>query len=51
MATVVGMVAEGMTVEEILRAYPDLETEDIREALRFAAESVRERELPLLTPT
>ncbi|MDW8308281.1 MAG: DUF433 domain-containing protein [Verrucomicrobiales bacterium] len=50
-ATVVGMVAEGMTVEEILRAYPDLETEDIREALRFAAESVRERELPLLTPT
>ena len=28
-------------------AYPDLEAEDIREALRFAAEAVRERELPL----
>ena len=50
-ATVVGMVAEGMTEAEILRAYPDLEAEDIREALLFAAESVRERELPLLTPS
>ncbi len=49
-ATVVGMVADGLVDEEILRAYPDLEGEDIREALRFAAESVRERELPLLTP-
>lgn len=46
-ATVVGMVAEGMTEQEILDAYPDLEREDIREALRFAAEAVRERELPL----
>ena len=45
-ATIVGMVAECMTVEEILAAYPDLETEDVREALRFAAEAVRERELP-----
>ena len=48
-ATVVGMVAEGMSDEEILGAYPDLEGEDIREALRFAAEAVRERELPLVT--
>lgn len=47
-ATVVGMVAEQMTEAEILEAYPDLEREDIREALRFAAEAVRERELPLL---
>lgn len=46
-ATVVGKVAEGMTEQEILDAYPDLEREDIREALRFAAEAVRERELPL----
>ena len=44
----VGMVADGMTTEEILKAYPDLEEEDIREALRFAAEAVRERELPLV---
>jgi uncharacterized protein (DUF433 family) len=47
-ATVVGMVADGMTEDEILSAYPDLEREDIREALRFAAEAVRERELPLV---
>lgn len=46
-ATVVGMVGEGMSEAEILKAYPDLETEDIREALRFAAEAVRERELPV----
>lgn len=45
-ATVVGMVADGMTPEEILSRYPDLEREDIQEALRFAAEAVRERELP-----
>jgi uncharacterized protein (DUF433 family) len=37
-ATVVGMIADGMTVEEILKAYPDLECEDIQEALRYAAE-------------
>jgi uncharacterized protein (DUF433 family) len=37
-----------MRESEIIRAYPDLEEEDIRESLRFAAESVRERELPLL---
>jgi len=48
-ATVVGMVADGMTHEEILRAYPDLEPGDIREALAFAAEAVRERGLPLVT--
>lgn len=47
-ATVVGMVADGMTQEEILRAFPDLAAEDIHAALRFAAEAVRERELPLL---
>jgi uncharacterized protein (DUF433 family) len=46
-ATVVGMVADGLTHEEILRAYPDLEREDIHEALRYAAAAVRERELPL----
>ncbi|MFL6621103.1 MAG: DUF433 domain-containing protein [Sulfurifustaceae bacterium] len=46
-ATVVGMVAEGMAEAEILNAYPDLDPDDIHEALRFAAEAVRERELPL----
>ena len=47
-ATVVGMVAEGMTPDEILRDFPDIEAEDIRAALLYAAEAVRERELPLL---
>jgi uncharacterized protein (DUF433 family) len=47
-ATVVGMVAAGMKNDEILAAYPDLEIEDIREALQYAAEAVRERELPLV---
>jgi uncharacterized protein (DUF433 family) len=46
-ATVVGMVADGMAEAEILDAYPDLVAEDIREALRYAAAAVRERELPL----
>ena len=47
-ATVVGMVAEGMTEREILHAYPDLEPPDIHEALLFAAEAVRERQIPLV---
>lgn len=47
-ATVVGMVADGMTEAEILAAYPDLQAEDIAEALRYAAEAVRERQLPLI---
>jgi uncharacterized protein (DUF433 family) len=47
-ATVVGMVGEGMPEAEILSAYPDLEVEDVREALRYAAEAVRERELPIV---
>ena len=46
-ATVVGMLADGMATAEILDAYPDLEPDDLREALRYAAEAVRERELPL----
>jgi uncharacterized protein (DUF433 family) len=49
-ATIVGMVAEGMSEAEILRAYPDLKKEDIREALRYAAEAVKERELPVVAP-
>jgi uncharacterized protein (DUF433 family) len=46
-ATVVGMIAEGMTAAEVVEAYPDLEIADVQEALRYAAEAVRERELPL----
>ncbi len=34
-ATVIDMIADGMTANEILEAYPDLEAEDIREALHL----------------
>jgi len=47
-ATVVAMVAEGMTEDEILHAHPDLEPEDIRESLLYAAEAVKERALPII---
>lgn len=47
-ATVVGMIADGMSNQEVLAAYPDLQIEDIHESLRYAAEAVRERELPLV---
>ncbi len=43
------MIAEGMTRQEILAHYPDLADDDIRECLEFAAEAVRERELPLVS--
>ena len=46
-ATVVAMVADGMTTDEILAEHPDLTAEDIHESLLYAAEAVRERELPL----
>jgi len=49
-ATIVGMIADGMAEAEILKAYPDLEPDDIPEALRYAAEAVRERGLPLVAP-
>lgn len=48
-ATVVGMIANGMSEEEILNAFPDLEHKDIHEALQYASEAVREREIPLVT--
>jgi len=44
-ATVLRMLAGGMTEPEILADYPDLQQEDIRECLRFAAASAMEREL------
>ncbi len=48
-STVVDMVAEGMTTEEILAAFPDLEPGDIPEALHYAAEAVREQTLPVVS--
>jgi uncharacterized protein (DUF433 family) len=42
------MVGEGMAEKEVLDAYPDVEIEDVCEALRYAAEVVKERELPIV---
>ena len=49
-ATVVAMIADGMTQAEILVEHPDLEAGDIAECLRYAALAVQERELPLRQP-
>lgn len=43
---VVNMVANGMTTEEILGDYPDLEAEDIQQALQYAAFLTREETYP-----
>jgi len=45
--TIVGLVASGRTVEEVLADYPYLEREDILEALAYAAWRAEEREVPL----
>ncbi|MDD2904166.1 MAG: DUF433 domain-containing protein [Syntrophales bacterium] len=47
---IVGLVASGKTVEEVLVDYPYLEREDILEALSYAAWRAEERELPLALP-
>lgn len=47
-ATIVAMVADNMAEDEILKAYPDLENEDIREALHYAAAALQEREIPIV---
>jgi uncharacterized protein (DUF433 family) len=49
-STVVAMVADGLTIGEIVAELPDLEPDDIPAALRYAAEAVREHELPLRLP-
>lgn len=41
-STIVGMILDGMSHQEILDAYPDLESEDISEALHFSTEAVKE---------
>jgi uncharacterized protein (DUF433 family) len=48
--TIVGLVASGYSTADILKAYPYLEEEDIREALAYAAWRAEEIELPLVTP-
>ncbi len=45
--TIVGLVAEGYTPEEIVEAYPYLDTEDVQAALRYAAWRSEETEVTL----
>lgn len=45
---VVNLVANGMTTAEILKEYPDLETEDIRQSLQYAASLANEEIHPLI---
>ena len=45
--TIVGLVASGRSYDEILAAYPYIETEDIRQVLSYAAWRVEELEAPL----
>ena len=49
-ATVVAMVADGMSTDEIIKSYPDIEKEDIAEALYFASSALQERQLPIFIP-
>ena len=44
---IVDCIANGDTVEEILDAYPSLRREDIRAALRYAADLAREQAMPV----
>jgi len=46
-ATVVSMVPEGTTVASIVEDFPQLSTDSVYAALQYAADAVRERELPL----
>jgi len=45
-ASILGYMAAGMTHDEIRADFPQLSTEDLQEALRYAAAAVSERELP-----
>ena len=46
-SVIVGQIAHGASFEEILGAYPDLEREDIQEALEYAAWLTKEEVYPL----
>lgn len=45
--TLVGLMASGKTIDEILAAYPYIERQDVLEALTYAAWRAEEKELPL----
>jgi uncharacterized protein (DUF433 family) len=46
-ATIVGMFADGMSADQIVTELPPLEHDDVVAALRYAADAVADREIPL----
>ena len=46
-ATVLGMLADGLSAQQIVTELPPLEPDDIAAALRYAADTVSDREMPL----
>lgn len=50
-SVIVGSIADGDTIAEVLAAYPQLTEEDVRAALRFAAEAVNNADFVPLKPT
>ncbi len=49
-ATIVGLIAEGLSADQVVAEYPQLAQVDVRAALEFAAAVVDERQLPLRAP-
>ena len=49
-STILGQLAAGQTVEQVLEDYPYIERDDVLACLEFAASAVSERELPLAHP-
>lgn len=49
-ATVVGLIAQGAAVEDVIADFPQLTVDDVRAALAFAAAAITERQLPLRVP-
>ncbi len=47
--TIVGLIAAGHLIEEVLTEYPYLEREDVMQALTYAAWRAEEREYPLVS--
>ena len=47
---IVGLIASGRSVDEVLSDYPYLEREDVLQALAYAAWRAEEKELPLASP-
>lgn len=47
LASVLGYLSSGMTMQDILKAYPELEAEDIYQALAYASWAMEESVLPM----